>query len=97
MIVKQLQQQIIKKNKSGTIVKPHAVKSHMWVFVNCLIVNPTFDSQTKENMTLQTKNFGSTCKPSEKFFTAVCILIYIVFILNLNFGFSIACRFSNPV
>ncbi|XP_026549117.1 DNA topoisomerase 2-alpha-like, partial [Notechis scutatus] len=43
------------------------VKNHMWVFINSLIENPTFDSQTKENMTLQTKNFGSTCKFSEKF------------------------------
>lgn len=43
----------------------------MWVFINCLIVNPTFDSQTKENMTLQAKNFGSTCKPSEKFFSGL--------------------------
>lgn len=40
----------------------------MWLFVNCLIENPTFDSQTKENMTLQSKSFGSTCNPTEKFF-----------------------------
>lgn len=39
----------------------------MWVFVNCLIENPTFDSQTKENMTLQSKSFGSKCALSEKF------------------------------
>ena len=43
------------------------VKSHMWIFVNCLIENPTFDSQTKENMTLQQKSFGSTAKVGEKF------------------------------
>uniref|UniRef100_A0A8C3BS53 DNA topoisomerase 2 n=1 Tax=Cairina moschata TaxID=8855 RepID=A0A8C3BS53_CAIMO len=43
------------------------VKNHMWIFVNALIENPTFDSQTKENMTLQAKSFGSTCKLSEKF------------------------------
>ena len=43
----------------------------MWVFVNCLIVNPTFDSQTKENMTLQAKNFGSKCSMSDKFLNAV--------------------------
>ena len=42
----------------------------MWVFVNCLIENPAFDSQTKENMTLVQKNFGSTAKISEKFVTA---------------------------
>ncbi|KAM6312297.1 DNA topoisomerase 2-alpha [Podargus strigoides] len=56
-----------KKNKNGVGVKPFQVKNHMWIFVNSLIENPTFDSQTKENMTLQAKNFGSTCKLSEKF------------------------------
>uniref|UniRef100_UPI0037E88711 DNA topoisomerase 2-alpha n=1 Tax=Semicossyphus pulcher TaxID=241346 RepID=UPI0037E88711 len=56
-----------KKNKAGVAVKPFQVKNHMWLFVNCLIENPTFDSQTKENMTLQQKSFGSTCPLSEKF------------------------------
>ncbi|XP_019618193.1 PREDICTED: DNA topoisomerase 2-alpha-like isoform X4 [Branchiostoma belcheri] len=56
-----------KKNKSGIQVKPFQVKNHLWVFVNCLIENPSFDSQTKENMTLQAKKFGSQCSPSDKF------------------------------
>lgn len=43
----------------------------MWVFVNCLIVNPKFDSQTKENMILQAKSFGSKCALTEKFFNNV--------------------------
>ena len=47
------------------------VKNHVWVFVNALIENPTFDSQTKENMTLQTKSFGSKCQLSEKFVRSV--------------------------
>lgn len=47
------------------------IKNHMWVFVNCLIVNPTFDSQTKENMTLQVKSFGSKCALTEKFVNSV--------------------------
>lgn len=47
------------------------VKNHMWLFVNCLVENPTFDSQTKENMTLQPKSFGSTCPLSDKFIKQV--------------------------
>ena len=43
------------------------IKNHIWLFVNCLIVNPTFDSQTKENMTLQMNKFGSKCSFSDKF------------------------------
>lgn len=54
-------------------VKPFQVKNHMWIFINCLIVNPTFDSQTKETMTLQAKNFGSKCALSEKFITSVSV------------------------
>ena len=71
MIVKQLIEILKKKNKGGVNIKPHQVKTHMWIFVNCLIVNPTFDSQTKENMTLQMKSFGSKCNLSEKFIAAV--------------------------
>ncbi|XP_018321367.1 DNA topoisomerase 2 [Agrilus planipennis] len=70
MIVKQLIEVIKKKNKGGVDIKPFKVKEHIWVFVNCLIVNPTFDSQTKEHMTLQIKNFGSKCQLSEKFINA---------------------------
>lgn len=47
------------------------VKNHMWLFVNCLVENPTFDSQTKENMTLQSKSFGSTCPLTDKFIRQV--------------------------
>ncbi|CAD5230247.1 unnamed protein product [Bursaphelenchus okinawaensis] len=56
-----------KVGKSGITVKPFQVKNHIWVFVNALIENPTFDSQTKETMTLQSKSFGSKCEPSDKF------------------------------
>ncbi|XP_060950829.1 DNA topoisomerase 2-alpha [Limanda limanda] len=66
-VVKKLIDVVKKKNKAGVAVKPFQVKNHMWLFVNCLIENPTFDSQTKENMTLQQKSFGSNCNLSDKF------------------------------
>ncbi|XP_033309876.1 DNA topoisomerase 2 isoform X3 [Bombus bifarius] len=71
LIVKQLTETLKKKNKAGVTIKPFQIKNHLWIFVNCLINNPTFDSQTKENMTLQPKSFGSKCTLSEKFITAV--------------------------
>lgn len=74
-IVKQLLETLKKKNKGGLTIKPFQIKNHMWVFVNCLINNPTFDSQTKEHMTLQAKSFGSKCALSDKFITAVSISI----------------------
>lgn len=48
-------------------VKPFQVKNHLWVFVNCSIENPSFDSQTKEHMTLAQTKFGSKCKISDEF------------------------------
>lgn len=74
MIVKQLLETLKKKNKGGIAIKPFQIKNHMWIFVNCLVNNPTFDSQTKENMTLQAKSFGSKCVLSEKFITTVSIM-----------------------
>lgn len=71
MIVKQIIEVLKKKNKGGINIKPFQVKNHMWIFLNCLIVNPTFDSQTKENMTLQAKSFGSKCNLSDKFINMV--------------------------
>ncbi|TKR76465.1 hypothetical protein L596_017595 [Steinernema carpocapsae] len=71
VIVSKLIEVVKKKTaKGGFKVKPFQVKNHMWVFVNALIENPTFDSQTKETMTLQSKSFGSTCTLSDKFFAA---------------------------
>ena len=66
-VVKSIMDSIKKKNKTGITIKPFQVKNHLWMFVNCLIVNPTFDSQTKDTMTLVPKEFGSKCALSEKF------------------------------
>ncbi|XP_046387221.1 DNA topoisomerase 2-alpha isoform X2 [Ischnura elegans] len=71
MIIKHLMEVVKKKNKGGFQLKQHQIRNHLWVFVNCLIVNPTFDSQTKETMTLQVKNFGSKCKLSDKFLNSI--------------------------
>ena len=71
LIVKQLTETLKKKNRGGVAIKPFQIKNHLWIFINCLINNPTFDSQTKENMTLQAKSFGSKCTFSDKFITSV--------------------------
>lgn len=68
-VVDALQAYIEKKHKMS--LKPHQIKSYLWVFVNCLIENPTFDSQTKETLTLKPTAFGSDCKLSEAFIKKV--------------------------
>eukprot|EP00842_Homolaphlyctis_polyrhiza_P006540 jgi/Hompol1/6888/HPOL_005113-RA len=52
-IVSNLVEIVKKKDKKGVPLKPHQARSHIWVFINCQIENPTFDSQTKELMTLR--------------------------------------------
>ncbi|KAK9154871.1 hypothetical protein Sjap_002351 [Stephania japonica] len=54
-----------KKNKNAKL-KAHQVKSHFWVFVNALIDNPAFDSQTKETLTTRPGSFGSKCELSQE-------------------------------
>ncbi|KAG0179042.1 DNA topoisomerase 2 [Apophysomyces sp. BC1034] len=65
-LVKALMPEVQKKSGNKNI-KPFQIKSHMCLFINCLIENPSFDSQTKENMTLRASAFGSVYKISDKF------------------------------
>lgn len=60
-----------KKNKDLNALKPAQIKNHLSVFINCLVENPTFDSQTKEYMTLRASAFGSKCQLGDDFFKKV--------------------------
>ena len=44
-------------------LRPFQVKNHLWIFVNCLVDNPSFDSQTKETLTTRASLFGTTPLP----------------------------------
>lgn len=59
--------QAIKKKDKSLDLKPLHIKNNMFLFINCLIENPAFDSQTKENLTLKAQSFGSKCTPADKF------------------------------
>ena len=60
-----------KKGNAKVDVKPAQIKNYLCVFVNALIDNPAFDSQTKENLITKKSNFGSTCKLSDAFLKKV--------------------------
>ncbi|KAL9226457.1 hypothetical protein vseg_002268 [Gypsophila vaccaria] len=62
---------IVKKKNKNANLKPHIVKNHLWIFVNALIDNPAFDSQTKETLTTRPNSFGTTCELSDKFLKKV--------------------------
>ena len=65
-ICNELVKKVNGKNKTGDIKTSH-VKNNLWVFINSLIVNPSFSSQTKEALTTPVANFGSKCELSEDF------------------------------
>tara|TARA_B100001142_G_scaffold221972_1_gene220112 strand:+ start:7 stop:3444 length:3438 start_codon:yes stop_codon:yes gene_type:complete len=64
-IVKKLSVYIEKKKKIK--VKPITIKEQLMLFLNCIIENPAFDSQTKECMNTPVSKFGSKCEVSDKF------------------------------
>ena len=57
---------IVKKKNKNEEVKPNQIKNHLAVYVNALIENPAFDSQTKENLTTKASSFGSKCEIPDK-------------------------------
>lgn len=60
-----------KKNKGGPVLKINQIRNHIFLFVNCLIVNPAFTSQTKEQLTTKSSQFGSKCTVSDDFLKKV--------------------------
>lgn len=66
-ICDKLEEIVNKKNKGGVKLKKAQIRNHIFLFVNCLIVNPAFTSQTKEQLTTKPSQFGSKPQVSEKF------------------------------
>nr|XP_043611251.1 DNA topoisomerase 2 [Erigeron canadensis] len=62
---------VVKKQNKYANLKTHNVKNYLWVFVNALIDNPAFDSQTKETLTIKQSSFGSTCELTPEFLKKV--------------------------
>ena len=60
------------KKKKGHGLKQAHLKNHIFVFINALIDNPTFNSQTKEQLTLKASQFGSKCELSQDFLKKIC-------------------------
>ena len=63
-VTKKLTETMAKKKKD---IKPQHIRDNLWLFVKSTIVNPSFDSQTKETLTTQVGKFGSKCELSDKF------------------------------
>lgn len=68
--------QIVKKvgdffKKKKKRVKPFQIKNNIFIFINCLVENPAFTSQTKEQLTTRVKDFGSRCEITNEFINKI--------------------------
>jgi DNA topoisomerase-2 len=55
------------KLKKKVDVKPAVIREQLTLFLNCCVVNPSFDSQSKDYLTTPASAFGSECEVSDKF------------------------------
>jgi DNA topoisomerase-2 len=59
------------KKKKGHSLKASHFRNYIFIFINCLIENPSFNSQTKEYMTTKQSAFGSKCQLTDQFLKKV--------------------------
>ena len=71
-ITRKLVEYIEKKKKVR--VNPNAIKEQLILFIRCDVVNPAFDSQTKDYMNTPSSKFGSSCVVSDSFIEKVAKL-----------------------
>jgi DNA topoisomerase-2 len=55
------------KTKKKVDVKPTTIKEQLALFLRCDIENPSFSSQSKDELGTSVASFGSTCKVSDDF------------------------------
>ena len=64
-IIYKLKEQLEKKHKD-IVIRPSYIKDNILIFINCLVENPTFSSQTKEQHVTKVSKFGSTATLSDE-------------------------------
>tara|TARA_B110000261_G_scaffold132212_1_gene148575 strand:- start:763 stop:4203 length:3441 start_codon:yes stop_codon:yes gene_type:complete len=68
-IIKNMSDIIVKKNKELLTIKPSHIRDNLFVFIKTTIVNPSFDSQTKDSLTTPILKFGSKFNLTKQFYT----------------------------
>ena len=68
-ILSQLREFFQKKHKVD--IKPSELKSHICLFLNATVINPSFSSQTKEKLITEVKDFGFAYEVSDKLIKSI--------------------------
>jgi DNA gyrase/topoisomerase IV subunit B len=58
---------LLESKKKLKELKPNFIKDKLFLFLRATVVNPSFNSQTKEQLTTQSKDFGVSVTVSDKF------------------------------
>lgn len=79
-ICTKLADSILKKTKTNCKTQ---IKNYLMLFVNCTIVNPTFDSQSKDALTTPYNKFGTKPEVSDKFISSLAKTNIVENVMNL--------------
>lgn len=68
-ITSRIKEWVLKKKKYD--LRSSEIKNHLKLFINAVIINPSFSSQTKENMVTEPRDYGTEITLSEKFINSI--------------------------
>ena len=72
-IVDKVIKNIISQPKYKTLkIKPHQIKENLTIFINSVVEDPSFSSQTKEELTTKSSLFNIKCELDDRFIGKVC-------------------------
>lgn len=74
----------INKKKKNVVIKPQTIRDNLIIFVKATVVNPTFDSQSKETLTTPVSKFGEKVQISENFIKKLAKTGIIERVLEIN-------------
>ena len=63
---------IIKDKNKSLNIRPSQIKDCITVFINSVVEDPSFSSQTKETLTTKASTFNIKCEIDDKFITKLC-------------------------
>lgn len=75
--------EVLKKKHKQTNIRPFQIRNNIFLFVNCLIENPAFTSQTKEQLSIRRQQFGSDPKVPDDFINSILKTEFISKILDV--------------
>jgi DNA topoisomerase II len=72
-IVEKVTDHILSQPKYKTLkIRPHQIKDNLTIFINSVIEDPSFGSQSKEELSTKASSFNIKCELGEKFIDKIC-------------------------